>query len=257
MNRLVGSRLSVACLCWFAAACTERAPAPDLPGYNHEFAKSRFETGEIVSELDQFEMRKIVGTVGTFSTQLVSGAVVALPNVPFPDPAFGVFPGDADGQNAAVRSYFVNAGLPENQIASVSAYEAGLVRGDSILQGWWSVLNRAWDGIPIDDSIATAAFDANERSSAEQVYWPVIPGELLEEVRAFQDMLSDPSQRDAYIQKLPASSRDAVIVIRHTSWFWKGPFQATVCCRGHDLNGLCFDMKGHPTHLIDEETPVP
>jgi hypothetical protein len=57
-------------------------------------------------------MHKVVGSLGTFATQLVSGAATAIPNVPFPDPAFGVYPGDADAQNAAVRSYFVTAGLP-------------------------------------------------------------------------------------------------------------------------------------------------
>ena len=73
-----------------------------------------------------------------------SEAVVALPNVPFPDPNFGVYPGDADDQNAAVRTYFVSVGLPESQILSIAADEAGLVRGQDVLQGWWSILNRGW-----------------------------------------------------------------------------------------------------------------
>ena len=197
-------------------------------------------------------MDKVVGSVGTFSTQLVSGAAVALPNVPFPDPAFGVYPGDADDQNAAVRSYFVTAGLPDDQIASVSADATGLVRGQVVLAGWYSILNRGYDGVPIDDSMATAAFDASGRSSSEQVYWPEISADVLEQVRAFQKMLADPYQKAAYIEKLPASSRDAILVIRHTSWFWKGPFQAEVCCRGSSTIGLCFDMAGHPVHLPDE-----
>jgi hypothetical protein len=76
---------------------------------------------------------------------------------------------------------------------------------------------------------------------------------VLEQVLAFQKMLGDPTQKANYIQKLPASSRDAILVIRHTSWFWKGPFQAEVCCRGQSPTGLCFDISGHLVHLPDEE----
>ena len=255
MKRWARSRVQAALLCSLAAGCAERAPTPDLSGYNHQFANSRFDIGEIISEMDQFQMHKVVGSVGTFSTQLASQAVLAVPNVPFPDPAFGVFPGDSEDQNAAVRSYFVGAGLPEDQIASVAADEAGLVRGEFVLRGWWSILNRGWDGVPIDDSIANAAFDASGRASGEQVYWPEIPGYVLDDVRTFQTMLADSTRKAEYIAKLPATSRDAILVIRHTSFFWKGPFRAIVCCRGQAVVGFCFDMAGHPVHLPDEELP--
>jgi hypothetical protein len=107
--------------------------------------------------------------------------------------------------------------------------------------------------VPIDDSLASAAFDASGRASGEQIYWPAISDDVLVQARAFQKMLADPSQKEAYVKKLPASSREAILVIRHTSWFWKGPFHAIVCCRGSARVGLCFDMAGRPAHLPDEE----
>jgi hypothetical protein len=120
------------------------------------------------------------------------------------------------------------------------------------LSGWYSSLNRGYDGVPIDDSIAFAAFDASGRSSTEQVYWPEISADVLEQVHGFQNMLADPDQKAAFIEKLPASSRDAILVIRHTSWFWQGDFAAVACCRGASLVGVCFDMTGHPVHLPDD-----
>jgi hypothetical protein len=168
-----------------------------------------------------------------------------------------VYPGDADAQNAAVRLYFVTAGLPEEQIESVSADATGVVHGQDVLAGWYSILSRGYNGVPIDDSMATAALEASGRSDFEQVYWPEISDDVLEQVRTFQELLADPLQRAAYVQKLPASSRDAILVIHHTSWFWKGPFEAVACCRGSIAIGFCFDISGHPVHLLDEEAPTP
>jgi hypothetical protein len=253
VKTLARSWVSASALCCLAAACEQRAPAPSyLSGYNHTYDHSSFDIGNMVSEIDEDGMHKIVGSVGTFATEVISKAAVATPNVPFPNSSTGVYPGDADAQNAAVRSYFVSAGLPEDQIASMSADATGVVHGQDTVAGWYSLLHRGYDGVLIDDSIATAAFDASRRSASEQVYWPEISSEVLAQVRAFQEMLADPVQKAAYIQKLPASGRDANLVIHHTSWFWQGPFQAQACCRGAIPGNLCFDITGHPVQLPDE-----
>lgn len=257
MKALVVSRISLVALCCLAAACSNRGPTHDLSGYRHTFGHSRFDTGSVTSEVEEYGMHKVVGDVGTFATQLVSGGAIAIPNVPFPNPAFGVYSGDADDQNGAVRSYFVSAGLPEEQVASVTADGTVYLHGDYQLSGWFSSLNRGYEGVPIDNSIAFAAFDASGRSSEEQVYWPEISADVLEQVHAFQDMLADPGQKSVFVQKLPASSREAILVIRHTSWFWQGDFAAVACCRGASLVGACFDMTGRPVHLPDDEEQTP
>lgn len=241
-----------ALLC-FATACSQRDSAPaNLRGYVHSFSRSRFDLGSLVSEVDQFGMHKLVGTDGTFATELVSDATVGShDDVPFPDPRTGVYPGDADAQNAEVQSYFVTAGLPFDQIASVSADEAVLAQGNNVLTGWYSILHRGWNGVPIDDSSAYAALDAQGRSVSEQVYWPEIPGSVLAQARAFQDLLADPARRASYIEKLPASSRDSILVIRHTSWYWQGPFEAHACCRGPMPGDPCFDVDGRLLTLPD------
>jgi len=191
-------------------------------------------------------MHKLVGTDGTFATEMVSTAATGIHNnVPFPDPATGVFPGDSDAQNAAVKSYFVGAGLPGDQVASISADGAVFMHGQDVLEGSYSVLHRAWNGVPIVDSIANAAFDAKGRAADEQVYWPEIPSDVLAQVQAFQKMLADPAQEADYLEKLPTSSRVPNIVIRHTSWFWQGAFQAQACWCGPTHVDPCFDISGH------------
>lgn len=250
------SRFSACALCSLAAACSQAAATPpaDLPGYTHTLAHSRFDLGSLVGEIDESGMHKVIGTDGTFATELASGAVVAThDDVPFPDPRTGVYPGDADAQNAAVRSYFVTAGLPEDQIASISADGTGLVQGENVLSGWYSLLHRGWQGVPIVDSMADAAFDAEGRSAFEQVYWPPIPGAVLAQASALQKMLADPVQSAAYLMKLPASSRDGIAVIRHTSWYWQGPFQAQACCRGSTPASPCFDREGQLVQLPGDD----
>jgi len=242
----------VAASCLFSA-CDQRDHAPGpLPAYVHTYEHSRFYIGNMISERDEFGMHKTIGDVGTFAVELVSKAAVGTRDDPFPDPVTGVYPGDADAQNAAVRSYFVSAGLPEDQVLSISANGTEAMEGGITVAGWYSYLHRGYGGVPIDNSMATAAFDASKRGASEQVYWPEIPVDVLEQVRAFQDMLADPVQKADYIQKLPASARTAELVIRHTSWFWQGTFEARACCRGASSIGLCFDMSGHPIQLVDE-----
>jgi hypothetical protein len=224
-----------------------------LSGYTHTFGHSRFNLGNLISEKDEFGMHKVVGTEGTFATWLVSGAANGVRDVPIPDPAIGVYPGGPDAQNAAVKSYFVAAGLPEGQVASISADGTVYMRGQYVLEGSYSLLHRGWEGVPIDDSIAFAFFDAKGRSASEQVYWPEIPSEVLTQARAFQKMLADPAQKAAYVEKLPASSRVAKLVIHHTSWFWQGSFQAQACCRGANTVDPCFDISGHLVRLPGDD----
>jgi hypothetical protein len=255
MRALARSWVSASALCCLIAACNQRASAPgNLPGYIHTFSHSRFDLGTLVTEKDEFGMHKLVGTDGTFATEIISAAAIGTHNnVPFPDPATGVYPGDSDMQNAAVKSYFVTAGLPGDQIASLSADGAVYTNGQDVLEGSYSMLHRGWNGVPIVDSIAYAAFDAKGRAADEQVYWPEIPSDSLAQVQAFQKMLADPTQKAAYLEKLPASSRAANIVIRHTSWFWQGSFQAQACWCGTIPVDPCFDISGHIVQIPGDD----
>jgi hypothetical protein len=251
MGRRAMSAALLSCLA--STACDQGSPSPrPLPGYVHRFDRSRFNAGDIVAEIDESGMHKFVGTNGTFATDLATKAVVGMADVPIPDPVFGVYPGTDSDQNAAVRAYFVSAGLPDGQVASVSAFGTGFVKGDDVLEGWYSLLNRTYEGIPIVDSIATALFEADGRSGHEEVHWPEIPAQVLEQALAFQTMLADPARQADFIQKLPAGSRAGGLVIRHTSWFWDGAFRAEACWRGPASNDLCFDSLGHP--ILNEAT---
>ncbi|HEY8925580.1 MAG TPA: hypothetical protein VIU64_14435 [Polyangia bacterium] len=90
---VTSSWLSTTCaLFLLAAACSQPAASTpaSLPGYIHVFGRSRFDLGGLVREVDEFGMHKVIGTDGTFATQLVSKAAVGVHNVPFPDPSTGV-----------------------------------------------------------------------------------------------------------------------------------------------------------------------
>ncbi|HEY8925581.1 MAG TPA: hypothetical protein VIU64_14440 [Polyangia bacterium] len=156
-----------------------------------------------------------------------------------------------------MTSYFVTAGLPEDQIASISSDGAVFMHGRYVLSGSYSILHRGWKGIPIDDSMAYAALDAQGRSVNEQVYWPEIPGAVLAKASALQLLLADPVRRAAYVNELPAVSRAAVLAIRHTAWYWQGDFQARACCRGPNPGDPCFDEDGQLVRLPSDAESAP
>jgi hypothetical protein len=54
MKGFVVSRSSVAALCCLAAACGNQAPAYNLSGYRHTLEHSRFDTGSVMSEVDEY-----------------------------------------------------------------------------------------------------------------------------------------------------------------------------------------------------------
>ncbi len=234
------------------------ASAAGIPGYVHTLAKSRFQLGTVVSTEVEGGVRRVVGTDGVFATQLVSQAATAIPSDTVQmSPDFG-FPGGADAQNAAVVAYFTGAGLPADQVSGVSADETGYSTmtggiSDPLALGWFSTLQRTYEGTPIEDSTACATLGSDGASLEEQVFWPAIGADVVEQVQAFEAILNDPDRQAAFLATLPGGLQGGSLVIHHTGWMWQGTFVAVACYRA-TLGGttVYFDATGHAVELPDE-----
>jgi len=118
------------------------------------------------------------------------GQVAALSNVDAPAklrPSLR----NPDLHQARVRAYFVNAGLPEAQIATVNNHAVMSGGGPTTtaelhgaFESYTTVLSRSIKGIPIAESFAWATFAENGSVVSESVWWPPVPSAVIEDALA-------------------------------------------------------------------------
>ena len=148
--------LLLGCLLIAMVGCAEPPPEPvgnasagtttGLKDYVHTMARSRFAIGPSPSHYSEFGIDKVVGDYGVFGTNAKTGMVLALPNADAPSrgrpgPKYG-----ADAHNAAVKDYFVGAGLPAEEIGPITVnttMSAGGAGVDPLLSGSSSPTPRA------------------------------------------------------------------------------------------------------------------
>jgi hypothetical protein len=205
-----------------------------LAGYQHQVRGSRFALGEVLETRSEYGYHKVVGAQGVFATDEVNGAVLAIPNAGAPILDVGPPKGTGEDHNARVVAYFKANGIAADQIGSVSAYPmlgrgglaTDLARPDAPapkLIAYYSVLNRAVDGIPVADSVAWARINANGDVVSETVYWPEIPASVVAEARQLRDSLALPGQAAAFRARAAiGDDSDGRVVIRHTAHTWRG-----------------------------------
>lgn len=247
----------------------------DVPGYVHNFSRSRFRIGEKVLELSEFGFDKRVGSEGVFATIRETGWVLAIPNASSPATLVGPFSSSPDANNAAVRRYFVDAGLPEAQIDHVSAHAnmhgsghspqgasvAKALASDPVLDGYTSILSRAVSGVPVPDSFAWARFNANGDVVEEQVYWPSIPANTVQNALKLQVMLASSTQ--TILSTLPPQSSSGRVTIRHSPGSQRDSFEsfASVDVLERGLQGMGrvrhFDEHGVEMTLASERVSPP
>jgi hypothetical protein len=117
---------------------------------------------------------------------------------------------DPDALSAHVRDYFISLGVEACQVRSSNVM--GSASGQRTI-----ALNRAIDGITVDDSLAFARIDQDDQSTDEALWWPDIPADVLAQARAFRDRLADPAARAAYQALLPSTAQtQGEVMIRHT-----------------------------------------
>lgn len=180
-------------------------------------------------------MVKLVGPWGVFATHAKTGMVLALPNADAPSRTAPPFPGGAEAQNVAVKTYFLSAGLPADQVQGVRTMSLMTASGFGASEEpptfqpvtSDSVISRQYAGIAIADSYAWARLNSNSDVVTESVYWPEIPSTILNEATAFAKNLSDAAWQKAFLAKLPPPA-NGQLVIHHTPGTWNGAFSAAV-----------------------------
>lgn len=243
---------------------SDATSATDISGYIHTLNHSRFVTGTVLQQVDESGMHKVIGRDGTFATYVGSKAAIGVPNEAVPNDATTYFPNETGQQDAEVQAYLLSNGLPGNQIASFSSKFVGLARVsmdagvDSSMfknttnSGWFSILDRMYDSVPIVDSFAWAILDSAGASVEEQVYWPEIGADVVASLRRFQSLLNDPGMKDTFINSLPSGIAAGQLVIRHTAWDWQGTFDAQPCYRASfGTATLYFDIARRIVQLPD------
>jgi hypothetical protein len=71
------------------------------------------------------------------------------------------------------------------------------------------------------------SLDDSSSVITESIFWPPIPGKILQQAQALHEIISSPDGRDAYLKRLgDAGARPGQVVIRHTPAFYLGTFEA-------------------------------
>jgi hypothetical protein len=229
--------------------------------------------GKIVNVVNEKGYERIVGEHGVFATRMSNGATFGVPNSGAPSTKVPALTRDGDLHNQRTREYFLAAGLPSDQIAGVhvsTLMEGGGPVGDfrpklGKFVAFTSNVDRAVDGIPIADSLAFARFNAQDQVVEEGVFWPDVPQSVLDEAAGVKRVLSDPTQREVYLSKLPSSIRnldgqvvDSQVVVHHSSWTVDSPPSFYAC---YDVtesvgSGMAlirhFDVRGNEVRLPQE-----
>jgi hypothetical protein len=133
-----------------------------------------------------------------------------------------------------VRAYFAKSGIPIEQI--------GAVKGRTLLEatgsanerdratpkviGYYTVLERSVDGIPVADSFAWARVNVEGHIVEEAVYWPAIAGTVVANARQLREVRDDPERRRTFAALISAEGSSAQIAIRHSSASSDEPFEA-------------------------------
>ena len=205
-----------------------------LNGYQHGFEGSALALGGHPKRVAQYGYLKQVGDEGTEAIRLSNGSTFGVPNASAPalhSRPYGTTPEDHD---RFVKDYFVHLGVPTAQIARVRTLTLLSAHGSTqdfatakpVVAAYYSVLERAADGIAIPDSFAWARVTADGKVVAEGVYWPALSRDVLVDARRFRDTLSDQDKRSGFESRIASNGNEGRVTIRHTSAFAEAPFEA-------------------------------
>lgn len=141
---------------------------------------------------------------------------------------------DPDKHNRMAVSYFVGGGLPRAQVGHVHANTYLSASGPADMpvaqmqprvDGYASIVTRKVDRFAVADSVAWVRFAENGRAISEWVYWPELPAKVVEDARRLNELVAGKGRAD-YIAKLPSIQKEGRVVIRHSSPFAAGQFEA-------------------------------
>jgi hypothetical protein len=242
------SAASFACLAFSLVHCsgtpTEPMPAETravsaplasstgLPAYVHTPSRSRMALGpSATTSNDGPSVVRVRGDWAALTFDASTGHTLGVPSVGAPSLNREPWSLQLDLHNARVRDYFVSAGLPSAEVGAIAGHVgggAGGALGEAPTQfepmAYYTVLTRVAKGIVIADSVAWARINSDGDVVSEEIFWPAIPQAVLDEAVALSARLSDASAATTFRAPLP--SGEGRVVIRHSSAYAGGPFEA-------------------------------
>jgi hypothetical protein len=237
-----------------------------LAGTSYDVSKSRFAFGGTPVKTVSGSITHWTGPDGALAI-FSNGEMLAILNANAPETDIAPLSGTEAMLTAYVRDYYVTMGVPPCQIASSNIVSwsgggSGSAMGDAgetIVTGGVTLgLRRGVAGIPVQESLANAAFDVDYQTTSETFYWPEIPVDVVEAAAALQAKLADPQALAAYKAKLPKNAQgDGQVVIHHTDGSLSfDPFKAVATYdvlmsgdAGDQNPDLSFDGSGNPVTL--------
>jgi hypothetical protein len=226
-----------------------------IPGYSHQLSRSRFAMGASVRAVVDGARSRMIGTEGTFTVNMTTGAAVAILNSDSTLLPRTTTARSGDQHNQLARDYFVQLGIPGDQLGPAVANSIHLGSGPtdsaalpvSSCIGYDSVIRRVVSGFEVADSKAVVQFNNSGEVVFEYVHWPALPTSVLADARSLASALVDPVQGTVLRGKLPASSGTVSVVIRHTGGFDSTPVAASAMFVVFDgTRARHFDINGTP-----------
>ena len=209
-------------------------PSGGIAGYQHGTDRSRFMVGDNPYDVAELGYIKRVGSEGTLAVLASNGSVTGIPNAQsraLQLPPFGMTPQDHD---RFVRDYFERSGIPAAQIRAIRTATLLEASGSSDdvstarpkVTAYYSVIERAVEGVPVPDSFAWARVNRDGQVVAEAVYWPALPAGVLAQAQRMSQGSALPRVEQA-IKARPAETQvDHQVTIRHSSAAYDGSFAA-------------------------------
>lgn len=212
------------------------ADGDSVPGYIHKQVDSLFNVGPHSVDVSEAGYLKSVGDYGVFGTRPSNGLVMAIPNGDAPTTQLGPLTSNPDAHNSRVLSYFVAAGLPQDQVLRVRISAAMRSIGQTsdpaatapatVFDSYSSVLDRGIGGVRVVGSYAWARFNENNEVSAEEIYWPQLPGSAIDEANSLAQLVADPVRVQLFRDQFGLGKAKLEVVIRHTDSTIDSPFEA-------------------------------
>lgn len=265
--------------CAIQSAGAQQSAADAVPGYRHTAEKSRFFAGENRARIERIAENDLVkyrGSGGVLVTDEKTGLTMAVqsasqdkaaPPVKLRKPAP---PPDPDMHNRRVLDYFMQAGLPRDQIErahantylSASGPAGKAVSVQPRVDGYATIVSRKAAEYRVVDSVAWARMDEKGHVVSEWVYWPPIPAGVVADARRLNERVSG-RERDAFLAKIGSAQKTGQVVIRHSSPFADGEFKAVASYdvveqtqsegkRGTAVTIRHFDVEGKELRLPQE-----
>ena len=258
------------------ASTRQQVVATDAyPGYVHRIERSSFDPSAVDDvrllgpatlqnrSYTQGAFQRVEGPRGIFSVNPTTGVTSASPSADVLS-TFVPYGKTAAEHGAKVKEYFINAGLPADQIGNVQG-GAGLTDSGAVddwshhttrVSRFYTIITRSINGVPIRNSGAIASLADSGRAIHELVFWPPISKSLVDQAAGWKASL-DAKATTAYRARLPADvdwtlGAGEVAIIHQSARGATGPY-AVVSYETQSANGVRhFDPNGAEFHTPEE-----